>query len=187
MTGAAPAFAPVVVAVSRDGCHGFSKRVAMGGITLLARLGVEGDAHCGKTVQHRSRVAVDPTQPNLRQVHLIHAELLDELAGKGFTVAAGDLGENILTRGIDLLGLATGTQLRIGEAEIEVTGLRNPCAQIERFQPGLLAAVVDRAADGSLIRKCGVMGVVLRGGMVRAGDYVLAVPASGPRRPLAPV
>jgi MOSC domain-containing protein YiiM len=176
-----------VLAVCSDGSHSFSKPVATEGIMLFAGLGVAGDAHCGETVKHRSRVAVDPTQPNLRQVHLIHAELLDELAGKGFTVEAGELGENILTRGIDLLGLGTGTRLLIGEAEIEVTGLRNPCAQIERFQAGLLAAVLDRAADGALIRKCGVMGVVLRGGRVRAGDAIMAVTPGGAHRPLAPV
>jgi MOSC domain-containing protein YiiM len=175
------------VAVSRDSGHRFSKGVADDGIVLVAGLGVEGDAHSGETVKHRSRVAVDPAQPNLRQVHLIHAELLEELAGKGFRVSAGDLGENILTRGIDLLGLGTGTLLRIGEAEIEITGLRNPCAQIERFLAGLLAAVLDKAADGTLIRKCGVMGIVLHGGAVQAGDAILVTPPSGPHRPLAPV
>jgi MOSC domain-containing protein YiiM len=95
----------------------------------------------GRTVQHRSRVAKDSSQPNLRQVHLIHAELFDELRDAGFTVVPGDLGENVTTRGIDLLALPTGTRLRIGaEAMVEVTGLRNPCRQIERFQPGLMAA-----------------------------------------------
>ncbi len=178
---------PIVVAVSRDGGHGFLKPVAADGIVLVAGRGVEGDAHCGETIKHRSRVAIDPSQPNLRQVHLIHAELLVELTDKGFAVAAGDLGENILTRGIDLLGLTTGTRLQIGEAEIEVTGLRNPCAQIERFQAGLLAAVLDKAADGALIRKCGVMGVVLTGGAVRSGDTITAHPPRGAQRPLAPV
>ncbi|WP_421846878.1 MOSC domain-containing protein [Novosphingobium sp.] len=176
-----------VVAVSRDAGHRFSKQTCGEGIVLVAGDGVDGDAHCGKTVRHRSRVAVDPSQPNLRQVHLIHAELLDELAVRGFTVAAGELGENILTRGIDLLGLSTGTRLRIGNSEIEITGLRNPCAQIERFQAGLLAAVLDRAADGSLIRKCGVMAVVLSGGAVRAGDPIVAVAPLGDFQPLAPV
>ena len=176
-----------VIAVSRDAGHRFSKGVADEGIVLVAGRGIEGDAHNGETVKHRSLVAIDPTQPNLRQVHLIHAELLDELEGKGFTVAAGDLGENILTGGIDLLGLPTGARLRIGEAEIEVTGLRNPCAQIERFQTGLLAAVLDRAADGSLVRKCGVMGIVARGGRVKAGDDISIALPSGDRLPLAPV
>lgn len=178
---------PVVVAVSRDGGHGFSKHVATGGIVLIAGQGVEGDAHCGETVKHRSRVAVDPGQPNLRQVHLIHAELLDELMATGFTVAAGDLGENILTRGIDLLGLSAGTRLRIGDTEIEITGLRNPCAQIERFQAGLLAAVLDKAADEALIRKCGVMGMVTLGGAIRAGDPIVVVAPVGDHRPLGPV
>ncbi len=177
----------LVIAVSRDAGHRFSKGVAEEGIILVAGRGVEGDAHSGETVKHRSRVAVDPAQPNLRQVHLIHAELLDELNGKGFAVDAGDLGENILTRGIDLLGLSTGTRLRIGEAEIEVTGLRNPCAQIEQFQPGLLAAVLDKAADGSLIRKCGVMGIVLHGGAVMAGDAIGVMLPTGDHLPLAPV
>lgn len=178
---------PSVVAVSRDGGHRFSKCVEEEGIVLVAGLGVEGDAHSGATVKHRSRVAVDPSQPNLRQVHLIHAELLEELAEKGFSVSAGELGENILTRGIDLLGLGAGSRLRIGEAEIEITGLRNPCAQIERFQAGLLAAVLDKAPDGSLIRKCGVMGIVLHGGAVRAGDSIILTPPAAGHRPLAPV
>jgi MOSC domain-containing protein YiiM len=178
---------PSVVAVSCDAGHSFSKPVAGHGIVLLAGLGVEGDAHCGETVKHRSRVAVDPAQPNLRQVHLIHAELLDELAAKGFVVVAGDLGENILTRGIDLLGLSRGTVLRIGAAEIEVTGLHNPCAQIEQFQPGLLAAVLGRSADGALVRKTGVMGIVLAGGPVSAGDTVVVVPPAGGHVALTPV
>jgi len=178
---------PLVVAVSRAAGYGFSKEVAAEGIVLVGGLGVAGDAHSGETVKHRSRVAVDPSQPNLRQVHLIHAELLDELAGRGFTVAPGDLGENILTRGLDLLGLSTGTLLRIGGAEIKVTGLRNPCAQIERFQPGLLAAVLGRDADGALVRKCGVMAVVREGGTVRAGDVIDVTPPAGAHSPLAPV
>jgi len=176
-----------VVAASRAAGHAFSKQVATDGIVLVAGLGVEGDAHCGETVKHRSRVAVDPAQPNLRQVHLLHAELFAELAARGFAVASGDLGENILTRGLDLLGLGAGTRLEISGAEIELTGLRNPCAQIERFQTGLLAAVLDRAADGALIRKCGVMGVVVRGGPVRAGDAIIVTPPVGAHRPLAPV
>ncbi|AWN22832.1 MOSC domain-containing protein [Deinococcus irradiatisoli] len=169
--------APQVVAVSRAAGHDFSKPVCAR-IHLLAGLGVEGDAHSGVTVQHRSRVAADPTQPNLRQVHLIHAELLDELVGRGFKVAAGDLGENVSTRGLDLLGLPVGTRLHLGEtAVVELTGLRNPCAQIEAFgqargRAGLLAATLDHDAAGQLIRKAGVMGVVIAGGEVRAGDLI---------------
>lgn len=161
-----------VVAVARDATHRFSKAPAES-ITLLAGLGVEGDAHLGVTVQHRSRVRADPSQPNLRQVHLIQAELFEELAAQGFRVAAGDLGENVTTAGIDLLGLPTGTRLRLGrDAVVEVTGLRNPCGQIDRFQPGLLAAVLGRDAAGGLIRKAGIMGIVLAGGTVRAGDAI---------------
>lgn len=96
-----------VISVSKSDEHTFSKQV-LHSITLIAGDGVEGDAHCGKTVQHRSRVKADPTQPNLRQVHLIHSELFEELKEQGFDVAAADLGENITTRGIDLLSLPKG-------------------------------------------------------------------------------
>jgi MOSC domain-containing protein YiiM len=163
---------PSVVTVSASPSHGFSKPLVPA-ITLLAGLGVQGDAHCGVTVQHRSRVARDPSQPNLRQVHLIHSELFAELASRGFSVKAGDLGENITTRGIDLLALPAGTELIIGgAARIRLTGLRNPCSQIDAFQTGLMAAVLDRAADGSLVRKAGVMGVVVEGGVVQAEDRI---------------
>ena len=173
-----------VIAVSRSASHSFSKRGELG-IRLLQGLGVEGDAHLGVTVQHRSRVAVDPTQPNLRQVHLIHEELFDELRGQGFDVGAGQLGENITTRGIGLLRLPTGTRLHIGEqAVVELTGLRNPCVQIDRFQHGLMQAVLGRDADGRLVRKAGVMGIVLTSGEVFPGDRIeLRLPAH-PHRPL---
>ena len=178
---------PVVVAVAQSPVHGFSKP-ATTEIRLLAGLGVEGDAHAGERVKHRSRVARDPTQPNLRQVHLLHAELLEELAGRGFTLRPGDVGENLLTRGLDLLGLPTGTRLRLGAtAEIEVTGLRNPCAQLDRFQPGLTAAMLGRAPDGGLVRKAGIMAVVLAGGVVRPGDRIGMTLPHGPHRPLRPV
>lgn len=161
-----------VAAVSSSGEHKFSKQ-NQDHIHLLTGLGVENDAHMGTTVKHRSRVAVDPTQPNLRQVHLIHEELFDELAEKGFPVAAGDMGENIATRGIDLLALPCGTRLHIGEeAIVEVTGLRNPCKQIDDFQKGLLHAVLDRDAAGGLVRKAGVMAIVSQGGSVRRDDII---------------
>jgi MOSC domain-containing protein YiiM len=159
-----------VVSVSRDGAHRFSKQpVEM--IRLIEGLGVEGDAHLGETVQHRSRVAVDPSQPNLRQVHLIAAELLKELSGQGFDVQPADLGENVTMQGIDLIGLPRGTLLHLGrEAIVQITGLRNPCSQIEQFRPGLLRAVLGKEADGKIVRKAGVMGIVLRGGEISAGD-----------------
>jgi MOSC domain-containing protein YiiM len=154
-------------------------------ITLLAGLGVAGDAHAGVTVQHRSRVAADPTQPNLRQVHLIHAELHDELGENGFTVLPGQLGENVTTRGIDLLGLSRGTILRLGSrAVIELTGLRNPCGHINGLQPGLLKQVVGQDAQGRVVRKAGVMAVVLAGGPVRVGDRIVAEAPTGPQLPL---
>lgn len=157
-----------VIAVHTDSKHAFSKHAASA-IDLVAGHGVRGDAHFGTTVQHRSRVARDPSQPNLRQVHLLHAELLDELQSKGFDVAPGQMGENVTTRGVDLLGLSAGTRLRLGDvAVVEITGLRNPCQQIERFKPGLLAAVLGRGPDGELVRKAGVMAVVVQGGTVQA-------------------
>ena len=142
-------------------------------LTLVAGLGVEGDAHSGSTVQHLSRVAIDPTQPNLRQVHLIASELFDELAAQGFSVGPGDMGENVLTLGVDLLGLPLGTVLRLGPtALVALTGLRNPCAQLHNFQTGLTAALLDRDEAGQVVRKAGVMGVVLAGGMVTPGDEI---------------
>jgi hypothetical protein len=164
--------AGVVMAVSYSAVHRFSKE-RRGSIRLLAGLGVKGDAHLGVTVKHRSRVAADPTQPNLRQVHLVHGELHDELAGKGFRVAPGVMGENVTTRGLDLLGLPRSTRLHLGAtAVVEVTGLRNPCKQLDDYQAGLLAAVLDRDEAGNLVRKAGIMGVVLAAGEVRPGDAI---------------
>ena len=166
-------FSPgLVVAVSLSTVHQFSKPVQKS-IRLLVGLGVEGDAHLGVTVRHRSRVAKDPTQPNLRQVHLIHEELHEELRANGFQVAPGLIGENITTRGMDLLALPRGTRLHIGDtAVVGVTGLRDPCRQLNDYQPGLMAAVLDRDAQGNLVRKAGIMGVVLATGEVRAGDPI---------------
>jgi MOSC domain-containing protein YiiM len=174
----------MVVAVCRDSQHRFSKRVA-DEIALLEGLGVEGDAHAGVTVRHRGRVAADPTQPNLRQVHLIHAELHDELREQGFAVEPGQLGENITTRGLDLLALPRGTLLRLGRlAVVQVTGLRNPCYQINDFRPGLLKAVLDKDEQGHLIRKAGIMGIVLRGGPVKPGDPIRVDQPKQPHLPL---
>jgi MOSC domain-containing protein YiiM len=175
-----------VVAVHRSPSHTFSK-TREDSIALLEGLGVEGDAHCGATVKHRSRVARDPSQPNLRQVHLIHAELLDELDEFGFAVEAGDLGENITTRGLDLLGLPVGARLTIGHAVIAVMGLRNPCQQINGFRPGLLKRVLRTDADGNVERLAGVMGVVARGGRVGPGDDVTVSLPPEPHVPLARV
>jgi MOSC domain-containing protein YiiM len=176
-----------VTAVSRSGVHTMRKPNHEA-IELVAGLGVEGDAHQGETVKHRSRVARDPSQPNLRQVHLIHAELHDELRAKGFVVSPGEMGENATTRGVDLLGLPTGARLRLGEtATVEVTGLRNPCAQLDGIQPGLMAATLDRDAAGHLIRKAGVMAVVLTGGEVRPGDAIEVEVPEGSHRALEPV
>src|SRR5215218_4995091 len=177
----------VVAAVSRSGAHTMAKPNE-GSITLLAGLGVEGDAHMGETVKHRSRVAADPTKPNLRQVHLIHAELHDELQAAGCSVLPGQMGENITTRDIDLLRLPSGTRLYIGSsAVIEVTGLRNPCRQLDKFESGLMSAVLDRDDQGNVIRKSGVMGIVLTSGMVQVGDAIRLELPPQPHCPLAPV
>lgn len=173
-----------VIAVAMDGSHRFSKLI-MPQITIVAGLGVQGDAHQGVTVKHRSRVKADPTQPNLRQVHLIHSELFDEVAKQGFHVEPADLGENITTKGIDLLGLPRGAHLRVGEEVVlEVTGLRNPCAQIDDFQKGLLSGVLERGPRGELVRKSGIMSVVLKGGCVRAGDRIVIQLPEPPFLPL---
>lgn len=156
-------------------------------IRLITGLGVEGDAHNGVTVKHRSRVARDPTQPNLRQVHLIHEELHRELNAQSFVVGPGGMGENITTAGIDLLALPTGAVLTIGDATIEVTGLRNPCVQLDTFQNGLMQACLDRDAEGNLIRKAGVMGIVLVGGEIRPGDTIEVRLPAEPYTPLAVV
>ncbi|HEX5189762.1 MAG TPA: MOSC domain-containing protein [Streptosporangiaceae bacterium] len=176
-----------VASVSSDGRHAFSKP-ARAAIRLIAGVGVDGDAHAGQTVQHLSRVARDPSAPNLRQVHLIHAELHDELGLRGFRVSPGDMGENVTTRGVDLLALPTGTRLTLGpDAVVEVTGLRNPCVQLDGFQPGLMKAVLDRDADHRLVRKAGVMAVVVTGGLVAAGDQVTVTLPPLPHMPLEPV
>jgi MOSC domain-containing protein YiiM len=176
-----------VLAVHKSAVHAFSKQ-PMPSVKLIAGLGVEGDAHNGVTVKHRSRVARDPSQPNLRQVHLVHAELLAELIAQGFPVSPGSIGENITTRGIDLLALPQGTELHLGaEAVVIVTGLRNPCAQLDAFSPGLMGAVLDRTPDGQLIRKAGIMGVVQVGGQVSPGDSIRVVVPVGAKLPLRPV
>lgn len=179
--------APRVVAVSRGATHAFSK-ASDTVIRLIAGRGVEGDAHCGETVQHRSRVRKDPSRPNLRQVHLLHAELLDELRAAGFRVAAGQMGENVLTQGLDLLALGSGTRLHVGAlAVVEITGLRNPCSQLDDLQQGLMAAVLARGPGGELVRKAGIMGIVLTGGEIRPGDPIRVEPPGGPHRSLGPV
>lgn len=178
--------APRVISVQSSPSHSFSKP-STDAITLLEGLGVEGDAHSGVTVKHRSRVAADASQPNLRQVHLIHAELFDDLALAGYGVGPGDLGENVTTRGVDLLGLPVGARLGVGEAVITVTGLRNPCRQINDFRPGMLKQVLRTTADGRVERLTGVMGIVSRGGRVTPGDRIAVELPREPHFPLTRV
>lgn len=162
-----------VVSVSRNEKHTFTKTIATE-INLQKGLGVEGDAHCGKTVQHRSIVAVDPGRSNLRQVHLVQEELFKDLEKLGFIIKPGDIGENVTTSGVDLLSLPRGTILKIGETvKLEITGLRNPCSQLDEFKEGLMKAVLERGTDGSIIRKSGVMAIVLEGGKIIPGDQIL--------------
>lgn len=172
------------MSVSLSNKHTFSKHMC-NQIQLVEGFGVEGDAHFGQTVKHRSRVAKDPNQPNLRQVHLLPTELFDELKAKGFEVSAGDLGENIVTQNLDLINLPKNTILEIGDqAQIKITGLRNPCKQIEHFQKGLLAANLEKRADGSLIRKTGVMAVVIASGSVALSDAIRVILPDTPHQPL---
>ena len=176
-----------IVAVSRSPRHGFSKRIEPA-LTLLAGLGVEGDAHLGTTTQHLYRQRIDPTLPNLCQVHLLHAEVFDEMRAKGYDIGPGELGENVCTRGVDLLGLPTGTTLALGaDVLLEVTGIRNPCKQINAYRAGLMDALLDRNPDGTLIRKAGIMSVVLKGGTVKPGDAIRVTLPPEPHRPLEPV
>ncbi|TIX49842.1 MOSC domain-containing protein [Alteraurantiacibacter aquimixticola] len=176
-----------VMAVAAGAWHRFSKP-SLASIGIVAGHGVDGDAHAGSAVKHRSRVAADPAQPNLRQVHLIHGELLDALADEGFTVAPGQLGENVTTRGMDLLTLPTGTLLRLGDqAVLEVTGLRNPCRQIEAFRPGLLGRLARKRGDGSIERLAGIMCVARKSGRVAPGDPLNAELPPAPYRPLKAV
>ncbi|HYE07403.1 MAG TPA: MOSC domain-containing protein [Planctomycetota bacterium] len=177
----------VVIAVSRSAVHGFTKPT-VDRVVLVAGHGVEGDAHAGATVRHRWQVAKDPGAPNLRQVHLMHAELHDELRLRGFAIGPGAMGENITTRGIELLALPLGTRLRLGvEAVIEITGLRSPCAQLDRVQKGLMKAVLDRDSSGRVVHKAGVMAIVVAGGPVVAGDRISVELPAAPHRALAPV
>jgi MOSC domain-containing protein YiiM len=176
-----------VTAVSSNATYSFTKPNRES-VTLVAGVGVEGDVHAGATVKHRFRMKRDPSQPNLRQVHLLHEELFEEVAEAGFAVAAGELGENVTTRGVDLLGLPVGTRLRLGgEAVVEVTGLRKPCAQIDTFRKGLMKQVVGREDDGRARFRAGIMGVVVSGGVVRPGDPIEVVLPEGPHRPLETV
>ncbi|HYD47588.1 MAG TPA: MOSC domain-containing protein [Terriglobales bacterium] len=178
---------PKVVAVHRAAKHQLSKETVRS-IELLAGLGVAGDAHRGTTVQHRSRVARDPQQPNLRQVHLVHVELFDQLIERGLVLTPGIIGENITTRGIALLALPRGSRLHLGEsAVVEITGLRNPCIQLDALHPGLMSALIERRRDGSTVRKAGVMAVVLTGGVVAAGDRIRVELPAQPHAALEPV
>lgn len=176
-----------VLAVASAPAHQLSKQIVPE-IRLVAGLGVEGDAHLGVTTQHQTQVRSDPTRINLRQVHLMHVELFDELAGKGYRLGPAVLGENITTQGIDLLSLPRDALLHIGaDAVIRITGLRNPCRQLDGFQPGLAQAMLGKDADGALIRKAGVMGVVIAGGAIRAGDPIDVRLPDRPFSPLQPV
>lgn len=160
-----------VIALSKSASHTLKKE-NYNSLELLKGLGVNGDAHMGKNVKHRSRVARNPYQLNLRQVHLIHGELLEELKTNGYHIIPGQMGENITTSGIDLLSLPKDTILKIGVSSIQITGLRNPCYQLDGIQPGLMKAVLDKDADGNLIRKAGVMAIVLEGGTIETGDEI---------------
>lgn len=174
-----------VSGVSSDAEHRFSKPPKQH-ITLVENHGVEGDAHAGKHVRHRFIAKVRPMQANRRQVHLIRAELFDELREAGHPIGPGDLGENVTTAGLKLEHLPLGTRLHLGEtAVVELTGLRTPCALIDRFQKGLRKKML-----GGVLRpkyKCGVLGVVVAGGRVEPGDRVRVEAPPPPFAPLPPM
>lgn len=172
-----------VIAVASDSDHNFSKPTKPV-ITLIAGFGVQGDAHAGETVQHLSDKQKNPEAPNLRQVHLMHAELFDELAAQGITVLAGQMGENIVTKGIDLLNLPQGTELHVRDCVIQITGLRSPCRKLNTIHPDLLKAVVEKRADGTVNKKTGVMSIVLKGGEIHQGDAIKIVLPTGEHKPL---
>jgi MOSC domain-containing protein YiiM len=176
-----------VVAVSVRPDHFVSKENA-DSIRLLEGLGVEGDAHCGPKARHLSRVRRNPDEDNRRQVHLIQSELHDELRERGFELAPGQMGENVTTRGVDLLGLPAGARLRLGgDAVVEVTGLRTPCVQLDGIQPGLMKAVLAKRPDGEVRSRTGVMGIVVAGGEVRPDDPIAVEMPEPPHTPLEPV
>ncbi|MEO9336701.1 MOSC domain-containing protein [Mesorhizobium sp. SB112] len=176
-----------IVAVCKSAKHTFMKGEEAA-ITLIAGIGVEGDAHSGTTVKHRSRVRADPTQPNLRQVHLIPLEIIEELNRQGFMVNAGEMGENITTKGLDLAGLPQNTILTLGDtARVQVTGLRNPCFQLDDFQQGLMTAVLGRDEAGNILRKAGIMTIVLEGGVVKPSDPISVSLPALPHVSLGPV
>lgn len=179
---------PRILSVSARSGHHFSK-TPQRSIRLLAGLGVEGDGHMGERIKHRSRARYNPALPNLRQVHLIDSGYIALMAAKGYAVAPGDIGENLLVAGIDLISMPQDTLLHLGGdgAVVRITGLRNPCIQMDRFMPGLMAASLDRDADGGLIRLTGVMGVVEGGGAVVPGDVVRVEMPEGEHLPLVPV
>ena len=173
-----------VVAVSKDGQHRFSK-TPCAQILLLEGIGIQGDAHAGITVQHLHRMAKDPGQPNLRQVHLLPSEFFDEARGEGYELGPGDLGENVLTEGLDLAGLSLDTLLHIGSgAVVRVTGLRNPCVQINRFRKGLLKVASGRDENRKVVLKAGIMGIVTTGGIIRPGDGIDVEPPAPPHHAL---
>lgn len=177
---------PKVVAVACDSKHNIIKPV-QAHITLIAGWGVEGDAHAGETIQHRYDKRRNPTAPNLRQIHLMHAELFDHMADQGMTVRPGQMGENITTRDIDILSLPQGTRLKLGNAVIELTGLRNPCKYLNTIAPGLMKACLAKHKDGTPFPQSGVMGMIIAGGIVKAGDAIEIVLPEKPHHRLLPV
>ena len=176
-----------VLSVSRDDKHRFSKPT-VSSIRLVAGFGVEGDSHAGATVQHLYEKKRNPSAPNLCQVHFMAAELFDDLVPTGYTVAPGELGENVTTEGINLMSLPLGTQLHLGaQAVVSVTGMRSPCSLINGYQKGLMKQLIKTDAAGTVHRRGGIMGVVVRGGVVNPGDCIRVELPAGEQLPLGVV
>jgi MOSC domain-containing protein YiiM len=172
-----------VVAVHRKEEYGVFKEIQES-VHLVKGFGVQGDAHMGTLVQHRYNKKQNPNQPNLRQVHLIQAELFDDLKELGLIVKPGEMGENITTRNIDIINLPLDTKLHLGDSAIlQLTGLREPCGQLNTVQKGLKNAVLDESGKS----RVGVMSVVLRGGAVKADDLIRVELPSEPHQDLQPV
>lgn len=177
----------MVESVHRSESHDFTK-ATVEEVVLVAGVGIEGDAHAGATVQHVSRKKKDADRPNLRQVHLVSAELHEELVADGFDLDHGGFGENLVTRGIALGDLPVGTTLALGDdAIIVLTGLRDPCAQIDRHREGLRAAVAFDPGEGPKLFRDGAMAMVVRGGVVRTGDPIGVALPPEPHHPMRKV
>jgi MOSC domain-containing protein YiiM len=149
-------------------------------IQLIEDFGVSGDYHAGKLIRHRYWAAKDPTHPNHRQVLLVDTSIYADLASQGIALKPGMLGENVVVDGIQVMTLAVGARLQLGDALLELTEVRNPCYQLNEMHPDLLEAVKPEV-DGQPRRNAGMFARILTGGWVRPGNPVLVLSEQTPR------